>query len=78
MNPLMLAMQGAQNPTNKMAQIANLVQMLKAKDPAVMAQQLLQTNPQFKAFIEQNKGKSFEQIAKEHGADINQIMGLMR
>ena len=79
MNPLMQAMQGANNPINsKMGQVANLMKMLRSGNPEQMAQQMMMSNPQFKAFMDANQGKSPEQVAREHGIDFNQIMGMMK
>ena len=33
-------------------------------------------NPRFRQFVEENKGKSPEQIAKEHGIDYNEVIKL--
>lgn len=54
------------------------MQMLKGKNPEQVAQALMQQNPQFRAFVEANKGKTPEQVARENGVDFNQIMGMMR
>lgn len=78
MNPLMMAMQGANSPANKMGQISNIIKMLKSGNPEVIGQQLMQNNPQFRAFVQQNQGKSPEQVAKEHGIDFNEIVGMMK
>lgn len=75
MNPLMLAMQGANNPMNKMRQVANLMKMLRTGNPEQIARQMMQSNPQFRKFVEQNKGKTPEQVAKEYGLDWKTIMG---
>lgn len=77
MNPLMLAMQGANNPMNKMRQIANLMKMLRTGNPDQIAQQMMQRNPQFRQFVEQNKGKTPEQVAREHGIDLSQFKSMM-
>lgn len=77
MNPLMMAMQGANSPMNKMGQVANLVKMLKSGNPDQIAQQMMQSNPQFRQFLEQNKGKTPEQVAKEHGIDLSQLKSMM-
>ena len=39
------------------------------------AQQLYQTNPQFRAYADQNKGKTLGQIAQENGVNLDQIAG---
>lgn len=38
-------------------------------NPEEMYNHMLQNNPKFREFVEQNKGKSPEQIASEHGID---------
>lgn len=73
-----IAMQGANSPTNKMGQIANLMKMLRSGNPEQIAQQMMQSNPQFRQFVEANKGKTPEQVAKEYGLDWNAIMGQFR
>ena len=71
MNPLMQSMgfQGGGMPS-----LANIFGMLKSGNPEQIAVSLMQRNPQFKAFIDSNKGKSPEQVAQQYGIDINQIM----
>ena len=63
MNPLMMAMQGASAPANKMGQVAGLMKMLQ--------------NPQFRQFVEANRGKTPEQVAQEHGIDLSQLKSMM-
>lgn len=49
----------------------NTINMLKTilsgQDPDVLFNQMVNNNPQFKRFVEENKGKTPEQIAREHG-----------
>lgn len=80
MNPLMQSMGGMMGGQmgGNLSQIAGIVRMLKSGNPEQIAQNLMQQNPQFKAFVEANKGKSPEQVARENGVDFNQIMGMMR
>lgn len=52
---------------NLLSQIASIKNMLEGKNADELYNNMLQNNPQFKAFVEQNKGKSIEQIAKENG-----------
>lgn len=77
MNPLMMAMQGANSPANKMGQVANIMKMLRSGNPEMIAQQMMQNNPQFRQFVEQNKGKTPEQVAREYGVDLNQLKSMM-
>lgn len=74
MNPLFQAMSGG---NNKMAQVANVMKMLKSGNPEQMAMQMMQNNPQFRQFVEQNKGKTPEQVAQEHGIDLAQFKNMM-
>lgn len=62
---------------NNMAQISNIVKMLKYGNPEQIAMSLMQKNPQFKAFMDANKGKTPEQVAQEMGIDFNSIKNLM-
>lgn len=47
--------------------------MLNGQSPQVIFQSLLSSNPQFASFVEQNKGKSLDQIARENGIDPNLV-----
>ena len=46
-----------------------LSQLLSIKNPDAFYQKMIVSNPQFAKFIEDNKGKTPEQIAKENGVD---------
>lgn len=74
MNPLMQAMQGN---NNKMAQAMQVMKMLRSGNPEQIAQQMMQNNPQFRQFVEANKGKTPEQVAREYGVDLNQLKSMM-
>ena len=71
-NPILQAMR---NKNSKMGNAMNILQMLQG-NPASAYDQLMRTNPQFRQFVQDNKGKSPEQIAQEHGIDLKQIMNL--
>lgn len=75
MNPLFQAMTGGN--MGRMQQIAGVMQMLKSGNPELIAQQMMQSNPQFRQFMERNKGKSPEQVAKENGIDLSQLKNMM-
>ena len=78
MNPLMMAMQSANSPMNKMRQVANLMKMLRSGNPEQIAQQMMQNNPQFRQFVEANRGKTPQQVANKYGIDLNAIMGQLK
>ena len=73
-NPLMQMMPGATAAPNGMASLGNIVRMLRSGNPEQIAQQLMQQNPQFRAFVQANQGKSPDQVARENGVDLGQIM----
>ena len=66
-NPLLQAMMGNN-------QILNL---LKSKNPEQIAMELLQNNRDFKNFMEANKNKTPEQVAKEHGLDLEALKKML-
>lgn len=43
--------------------------MLNGQNPQAIFQNLMQSNPQFQKFMNDNQGKSLDQIAKENGID---------
>lgn len=73
-NPLMQMMSGASSAPNGMASLGNIVRMLRSGNPEQIAQQLMQQNPQFRAFVQANQGKSPDQVARENSVDLGQIM----
>ena len=66
------------NPMAMMGQIRQTMSMLRGQDPRQVAQLMAQRNPQFAAFLQQNQGKTPEQIAAENGIDISLLRELMR
>lgn len=79
MNPLMQAMGGTPfaNIQSIMNQIGQLRQ-LAGDNPNAAIHMLSQRNPQFAQFLQQNKGKSPEQIAKDYGIDWNMVQSIMK
>lgn len=59
-NPIQAAMQAAQ--------------AFRSSSPEQLMQSMMRSNPQFAQFVEQNRGKSPEQIAKENGIDLGAVM----
>lgn len=72
MNPILSALnQQTQNP------LTQIKSLLSGKNPDAVFSDLMQNNSQFRTFVEQNKGKSAEQIAKENNIDINMIKAML-
>lgn len=57
--------------------MSNILNMLKSRNPDVLFNQMIQTNPQFKSFVDSVKGKSVEQIAQEYNIDMNLLKQFM-
>ena len=57
--------------------IMQFMQTLKNGNDEQIFNGLMQNNPQFRAFMEQNKGKTPEQVAKENGVDLNAYLKMM-
>lgn len=55
--------------------INNAKQMMQG-NPQDLFNNMMQSNPQFRAFAESMKGKTPEQAFSERGLDFNQIRGL--
>lgn len=76
-NPILQRL-NQRNAQPQMNNILNLVQMLKTGNPQVMFNNMMQSNPQFAQFINDNQGMTPEQIASKYGVDIGAIKSLMR
>lgn len=60
-----------------MNNIGNLVAMAKG-NPQGMFDSMMQSNPQFRQFVNDNRGKSVEQIAKDYGVDLSTLNNLLK
>lgn len=75
-NPILSQMMKS-NPINvKLGQMGQLLQMVKS-NPRGMLANMMRSNPQFRQFVEQNRGKSPEQIAEAYGIDPSLLKSLM-
>lgn len=59
---------------NQMQALSNIMRMAKSKSPEQAFMSLMQSNPQFSQFMQSVKGKTPEQVAKENGIDLNQVL----
>lgn len=55
-----------------------LSRLMSAGNPNRLYQDLMSNNEQFRNFVNQNQGKSPEQIAQEYGVNLNPILNLLR
>lgn len=59
-------------------QQSNLLDRLKAyRNPQELYDYMLKTDKHFREFVDANKGKSAEQIAKENGIDLDGFRNLV-
>lgn len=62
-----------------MQQLGDLAEMIRSSgNPDKVAQLLMRKNPQFANFVQANRGKTPQQIARENGIDWGIIQQLMR
>ena len=61
-NPLMQMMSGASSAPNGMASLGNIVRMLRSGNPEQIAHQLMQQNPQFRAFVQAERCKLLDPL----------------
>lgn len=73
MNPILSAL----NQPNSRNLLSQINVLLSGKNPDAVFSDLMQNNPQFRSFVEQNKDKTPEQIAKENGLNIEQIKAML-
>lgn len=57
------------NSGNLLSQIVQIKNMLEGKNTDEVFDDMMKNNPQFRQFVESNRGKSPEQIARENGID---------
>lgn len=62
------------SPSNPMQAAVQAVRAMRAAGPEQLMRSMMRSNPQFAQFVEQNRGKSPEQIAREHGIDLGSVM----
>lgn len=67
-----------QNLNNTLNQMNNFKSLMRNGNPNVIMQNMLNTNPQFRQFVELNKGKTPEQIAQTYGVDLNLLRNFMQ
>ena len=54
---------------NNVLNLVDSVCIMAGGDPQALFERMVRTNPQFATFVEQNRGKAPDQIARENGID---------
>lgn len=70
-------MQRLNNASGPLQNLMNL-KALAGGNPQAAFNMLMQSNPDFKKFVQANQGKSPEEIARAYGIDLNQINNLLK
>ena len=73
-NPILQALNAAKN----LSSAGDLIRKIKSGNPDEIFQAMYNSNPQFRQFVDDNKGKSPEQIAQENGVDLRQLQNFLR
>lgn len=58
---------------NSMNAINQMSGLLNGKNPSDIMNNMLRTNPQFRQFVDENRGLTTEQIAQKYGVDMNLV-----
>lgn len=74
MNPIINAMAHKPQINDLMA----LIQTIKSGNPSEIFDRQMRENPQFQKFVDENKGKSPEEIAEKYGIDYNMIRQFLK
>ena len=74
MNPILQKL----NPGNQPQQGGLLRRLMSGGKPNQLYQELMNSNEQFRNFVNENQGKSPEEIARAYGVDINPILGMIK
>lgn len=77
-NPIMKMLNKRNSPVNNGVNIVDLIKTLSSKNPDQVFSYMLKTNPKFAEFVNENKGKSIEQMAADYKIDLNAIKQFLR
>jgi signal-transduction protein with cAMP-binding, CBS, and nucleotidyltransferase domain len=58
--------------------MSNIAGLLNGKNPQAFYNDLMNTNPQFRNFVNANQGKSLQQIAQENGIEYSLLQQFLR
>lgn len=71
MNPILSMLSGKKN---NQSIISNFKNFINGKNPDALFDELYKNNIDFKNFIDSNKGKTPQQVAKENGVDLTKAL----
>lgn len=80
-NPIIQAISAAGRPlqNNGLAsRLAEVQRLLNGQAPEVLFDRMMKTNPAFAQFVQQNAGRSPEELARAYGIDPELVRSLFR
>ena len=76
-NPILQMLNGNSQMNQMMNKLSQLKSLMSGKNPDDVYNFMLQNNPQFKQFVNDNQGKSVEDIALAYDIDLNLLKQFM-
>ena len=78
-NPLLnLVMQATACNNPQIGKLQEIMNMLKGQNPDEVVEKFARVNPQFAAFLKENKGKSTEELSQKYGINLTEIMSMLK
>lgn len=78
-NPLLnLVMQTTARNNPQMGKLQEIMNMLKGQNPDEVVEKFAKVNPQFAAFLNENRGKSMEELSQKYGINLTEIMSMLK
>lgn len=74
MNPLL----GMMNNSPMMQNIGAIKNLMNCRNPQDVMRTMIQNDPRFSQFVQENKGLTPEQIAQKYGIDFEQVRQMMK
>ena len=76
-NPILQMLNGNSQQNQMIEKLKMLKNLMEGKTPEGVYNYLMQTSPQFKKFIQDNQGKTIEDIAMDYDIDLDLIRKFM-
>lgn len=76
-NPILQAIKGNRPQNQTINRLQELKSLMSSKNPNDVYNYLMQSDPRFKQFINDTKGKSLEDIALDYDIDVNLVKQFM-
>ena len=67
-----------QTNNNPIANLLQIKQLMNGPNSQMVAQMLINSNPQLAAFVQQNKDRPISDVANQYGINLDQITQLLK